>query len=47
LEKAALGIVGLCSEISTGKTDGLSIASDELKGLESEVLPVVEVVAQV
>ena len=47
LEKAALGIVGLCNEISTGKTDGLSKASDELKGLESEVLPVVEVVAQV
>jgi hypothetical protein len=47
LEEAALEIVGLCNEISTGKTDGLSKTSDELKGLKSEVLPVVEVVAQV
>jgi hypothetical protein len=42
-----LEIVGLCNEISTGKTNGLSNVPDELKGLESEVLPVVEVVAQV
>jgi hypothetical protein len=47
LEKAALEIVGLCNEISTGKTNGLSNVPDELKGLESEVLPVAEVVAQV
>ena len=44
-EKAALEISGLCNEISTGKTDGLPKALDELKVLESEVLPAVKVVA--